>query len=92
MSLLTPTILILFLLTLTTPALSLLALVILTPFLPALAIPTLFLPAPFILALFLPALPNIIYNLIGRRLPYNPNFINVNNLNIFNAELEIEFK
>jgi len=84
LSLLAPAILILSLLTPTILTLSLLAL---TP-----TTPTLFLLAPSILVLFLLAPSNIIYNLIGRRLPYNPNFININNLDIFNAELEVEFK
>jgi len=44
------------------------------------------------LALFLLALFNIIYNLIGCRLPHNFNFVNINNLNIFNIELKVEFK
>jgi len=82
LSLLTPAILTLFLLTLT----------ILTPFLPALIILTPSLLAPSILAPFLLTLLNIIYNLIGRQLPHNPNFININNLNIFNAELKVKFK
>ena len=86
-------------LTLSLPALAILipslpAPAILTPFLLALALitSTLSLPAPFILALFLPAPPNIIYNLIGRQPPHNHNFININDLNIFNTELEVKFK
>jgi len=92
LSLLAPAILILSLPALATLTLSLLALAILTLSLPALATPTLSLLAPSILALFLPALLNTIYNLIGRQLPHNPDFININNLNISNAELEAEFK
>jgi len=92
LSLLIPTIPILSLLTPIILVPSLLALAIPTPSLPALIILTPSLPAPSILALFLPALPNIIYNLIGRRLPHNFNFININNLNMFNVELEAEFK
>ena len=85
------------LLALATPTLSLLALAIPTLFLLVLATPTLFLLVPSILALFLPALfiqylPNIVYNLIGRRLPHNSNFVNINNLDISNAELEAKFK
>ena len=81
------------------PALAILILflpapVILTLFLPALItlILSLLAPAPSILTLFLLAPPNIIYNLIGRRLPHNLDFININNLNIFNIELKAEFK
>jgi len=84
-------------LTLSLPALAILtlslpALAILTLSLPALATLTPSLPALSMLALFLPAPLNIIYNLIGRRLPHNPDFVNINNLNIFNAELEAKFK
>ena len=89
---LTLAILILSLPTLAILTLSLPAPAILTLSLLALAILTLSLLALSILASFLLALPNIIYNLIGRRLPHNPNFININNLNIFNAELEAKFK
>jgi len=87
-----PVILILSLLALATPTPSLPALATLTLSLPALAILTLSLPAPSIPALFLPAPLNIIYNLIGHQLPHNLDFVNINNLNIFNAELEVEFK
>ena len=72
--------------------LSLLAPATLTLSLLALTTLILFLLALTILALFLPTPLNIIYNLIGRQFPHNPNFINVNNLNIFNIELEIKFK